>query len=132
MTEALKTDWLEQAKREIDEEQPPENSPALLRAALFHERARNLELRGLIDTPLRLKVAEFLGCEPEELDSCDPLLWLTWKVNQGRGPITFCSTEDGDIGVFDSTEESAKAIGIGDTAEQAIVAAMKKVSHERD
>lgn len=46
------------------------------------------------------------------------LAWLTIQVYRGRGALIFCSTEDGTVGLFE--DEKPQAVGVGDTAEEAL------------
>lgn len=52
------------------------------------------------------------------------LAYLDAAVRAGRGPITFVTTENGDIGVIlydDARDEKVKVHGSGDTAEDALI-----------
>ena len=50
------------------------------------------------------------------------LAFLDAAIRAGRGPVTFTTTEDGDVGVilFD-VGEAAEIHGWGDTAEEALI-----------
>lgn len=52
------------------------------------------------------------------------LRWLTEAVHMGEGAYTFSLTEDGDVGLF--LEGIEKSIGVGDSAEEALLDAHRK------
>lgn len=54
------------------------------------------------------------------------LAWLTLEMYEGRGAVTFCLTEDGDIGLFVGeieSDERVTVMGGGNTAGEALLAA---------
>lgn len=55
--------------------------------------------------------------------------WLTDRVYEGRGAVTFSTTENGNIGLWIGVaddDEATPALGYGDDAEEAIRDAMRK------
>jgi len=64
---------------------------------------------------------------PPEVD--DALSWLADRIHDGRGPVTFCVTENGDIGLLlfaDPADDSVKCDGVGDEVIRAILSARRR------
>jgi hypothetical protein len=56
---------------------------------------------------------------------CQQLLqWLSKKVREEKGTVEFGITTNGDIGLWCNSRNAEKPDGVGDTAEEAIDAAM--------
>lgn len=66
--------------------------------------------------------------EGRERETCEAAWqWITDRVNDGRGPVQFCYTDNGSIGVFVDTGRGAEetSLGVGDTALEAVQAAIR-------
>jgi hypothetical protein len=57
------------------------------------------------------------------------LMWITQLVREGRGPVVFGLTENGDVGLWVPGKESCE--GIGCDAEAALVDAVDKAEQRR-
>lgn len=51
------------------------------------------------------------------------LAWLTLKTQAGTGALVFCTTENGDIGLFEGWDPASAPLGAGDTADEALTEA---------
>lgn len=72
----------------------------------------------------RAEAADLIGCTRDEVDD-DPLwAWVMYHVYQGRGPVTFGFTEDGNIGVW--VPDDKMSAGVGDSPAWAVQNAIRR------